>query len=198
MFVFRRPTLLHRFCCTLAKCMEKECIVPDVIDKAPNEMAQICYPSGLEVAVGQELTPTQVKDAPCVKWKANACNFYLLCMIDPDAPSRECPKFREWHHWLVGNIPGCDVHKGDTLSEYIGAAPPEGTCYHRYVFLIFKQTDKLCFNEPRLTNCSADKRANFSIRKLTIKYKLCYPIAGNFFKAQYDCYVPFINKQLGL
>lgn len=28
---------------------------------------------------------------------------------------------------LVVNIPGNDVSKGDTLSEYIGAGPPEGT-----------------------------------------------------------------------
>lgn len=46
---------------------------------------------------------------------------------DPDAPSRKEPKFREWHHWLVVNIPGNDVKKGDTLSEYVGSGPPEKT-----------------------------------------------------------------------
>ena len=29
--------------------------------------------------------------------------------------------------WLVGNIPGTDVAKGETLSEYVGSGPPEGT-----------------------------------------------------------------------
>lgn len=28
---------------------------------------------------------------------------------------------------LVVNVPGNDLSKGDTLSEYIGAGPPEGT-----------------------------------------------------------------------
>ncbi len=32
---------------------------------------------------------------------------------DPDAPSRKEPKFREWHHYLVVNIPGTDVSKGE-------------------------------------------------------------------------------------
>ena len=48
-------------------------------------------------------------------------------VADPDAPSRQDPKFREWHHWLVVNIPGNDVSKGDVLSMYVGAGPPEGT-----------------------------------------------------------------------
>lgn len=50
-----------------------------------------------------------------------------LNITDPDAPSRKEATFREWHHWLVGNIPGSDVSKGETLSEYVGSGPPQGT-----------------------------------------------------------------------
>lgn len=50
---------------------------------------------------------------------------------DPDAPSRKEPKFREWHHWLVGNIPENKVAEGETLSEYVGSGPPQGTGKHR-------------------------------------------------------------------
>lgn len=32
----------------------------------------------------------------------------------------------QWHHWLVGNIPGAEVGQGETLSEYVGSGPPEG------------------------------------------------------------------------
>jgi len=46
---------------------------------------------------------------------------------DPDAPSRADPKFREWHHWLVGNVPETKISEGETLSEYVGSGPPEGT-----------------------------------------------------------------------
>lgn len=73
------------------------------------------------------MTPSQVKDVPTVKWNVAADSLYTLCMTDPDAPSRQNPKFREWHHWLVGNIPGGDISKGETLSAYVGSGPPQGT-----------------------------------------------------------------------
>ena len=51
----------------------------------------------------------------------------LYISLDPDAPSRESPRFREWHHWCVVNIPGSDIAAGEALSEYVGAGPPQGT-----------------------------------------------------------------------
>ncbi|XP_031336016.1 protein D2-like isoform X2 [Photinus pyralis] len=177
--------------------MEKEGVVPDVIDVAPKEVAEVHYPSGVHVELGNELTPTQVKDIPSVKWSAYANSFYTLCMTDPDAPSRQKPDFREWHHWLVANIPGDDISKGENLSEYVGSGPPQGTGLHRYVFLIYKQDGKITFDEKRLTNRSGDNRGKFSIRAFAKKYKLGNPVAGNFYQAQYDDYVPILYKQLG-
>lgn len=98
----------------------------------------------MSVDLGNVLTPTQVKDQPTVKWDADASSFYTLCLTDPDAPSREThvktleinrenvkneffdllQEYREWHHWLVGNIPGNDISKGEVLSEYVGSGPP--------------------------------------------------------------------------
>ncbi|GJQ88323.1 hypothetical protein Trydic_g223 [Trypoxylus dichotomus] len=177
--------------------MEKHEIVPDVIDTVPAEVAEVNYPSGVKVELGNVLTPTQVKDIPSVKWTADQSALYTLCMTDPDAPSRKEPKFREWHHWLVGNIPGGDVSKGETLSEYVGSGPPKGTGLHRYVFLIYKQNGKLNFDEPLLTNRSGDNRGVFSIRKFAAKYNLGQPVAGNFYQAEFDDYVPILYKQLG-
>lgn len=37
--------------------------------------------------------------------------------------------FLEWHHWLVGNIPGSDIAKGEVLTQYVGAGPPEGSTF---------------------------------------------------------------------
>jgi phosphatidylethanolamine-binding protein (PEBP) family uncharacterized protein len=138
-----------------------------------------------------------VKDIPNISWTAESNSFYTLCMTDPDAPSRETPTYREWHHFLVGNIPGAEVAKGETLSAYVGSGPPEGTGLHRYVFLVYKQNGKLTFDEPRLTNTSADGRGCFSIKKFADKYNLGNPVAGNFYQAQWDDYVPELYKQLG-
>ncbi|XP_058056441.1 phosphatidylethanolamine-binding protein homolog F40A3.3-like [Anopheles bellator] len=130
--------------------MEKHEVVPDVIPVAPAAVAKVSYPSGAVVEEGNVLTPTQVKDVPKVEWNAEANALYTIGMTDPDAPSRKEPKFREWHHWLVGNIPGNDIAKGETLSAYVGSGPPFGTGLHRYVFLVYKQNGKLTFDEIRL------------------------------------------------
>ncbi|XP_013193309.2 protein D3 isoform X2 [Amyelois transitella] len=172
-------------------------VVPDVVPVAPAALAEVKYPSGVQAQEGNELTPTQVKNQPTVSWFADPNSYYTLAMTDPDAPSRAEPTFREWHHWLVGNIPGDNVAAGDTLSAYVGSGPPQGTGLHRYVFLVYKQPSKLNFDEPRLTNTSDANRGKFSIAKFAAKYKLGDPIAGNLYQAQYDDYVPLLYKQLG-
>lgn len=177
--------------------MEENCVVPDVIPKPPKCKLTVEYCSGATVQGGNVLTPTQVKDQPAVQWEADPSKLYTLCMTDPDAPSREDPKFREWHHWLVGNIPGCDIEKGEVLSAYIGSGPPPKTGLHRYVFLVYEQRCKLKFDEDRLTNTSGDGRAGFKVAEFARKYALGDPVAGNFYQAEYDDYVPILYKQLG-
>ncbi|KAL3266886.1 hypothetical protein HHI36_011036 [Cryptolaemus montrouzieri] len=178
--------------------MEKHEIIPDVIKMAPKEILEINYPSGVKAELGNILTPTQVKDMPKLKWTADSNELYTLCMTDPDAPSREKPHIREWHHWLVGNIPGNDVMNGETLTGFVGSGPPKGTGLHRYVFLVYKQPKRITFNEGRIPNTTGDNRGCFSIRKFASKYNLGEPIAGNFYRAEWDDYVPTLYKQLNL
>lgn len=173
------------------------CVVPDVISVAPQELVEVNYSNGIKVEMGQELTPTQVKKPPSVTWAAKESEYYTLAMVDPDAPSRENPKFREWHHWLVGNIQGGDMKKSEVLSDYIGSGPPKGTGLHRYVFLVYKQPEKLDFSKiPKLPNNSGDKRGKFSISSFASKFGLGSPVAGNFYQAQYDDYVPKLYEKL--
>lgn len=177
--------------------MEKESIVPDVIDTVPSQVLVIKYPSGVEVNGGNELTPTQVKDIPThISWPTEEGALYTLCMTDPDAPSRQTPTYREWHHWLVVNIPGNSVGDGKTMSQYVGSGPPPGTGLHRYVFLVYKQPGTLNPDEAVLTNRSGDGRGCFKIRDFAKKYNLGSPVAGNFYQAQWDDYVPTLYKQL--
>lgn len=112
----------------------------------------MAWPNGVTANLGNALTPTEVKDQPTVTFAADPNAFYTLIMTDPDAPSRKDPKHREWQHWMVGNIPGGKIDEGETLAAYVGSGPPQGTGLHRYVFLIFKQSGVLQFDEPRLTN----------------------------------------------
>lgn len=118
-------------------------IIPDIIDTKPGTVAKVVYPGDVKVELGKELTPTQVKDTPEVTWEADDNSLYTLLMVDPDAPSRQEPSYREALHWLVINIPGNKVSKGQVVAEYFGSGPPEGTGLHRYVFLVFKQEENI-------------------------------------------------------
>lgn len=114
---------------------------------------KISYPSGVIVNLGNELTPTQVKDKPQVTWDAEKDTYYTLVMADLDVPTRSKPDSREIRHWLVINIPGSSIEMGDEVIEYVGSAPPKETGLHRYVFLVFKQNNgKITHNEPRSSN----------------------------------------------
>ncbi|XP_065220697.1 protein D3-like [Planococcus citri] len=179
--------------------MDKDDIVPDAVSVAPEEICSITYPSGSTVNLGNELAPAQVKDQPVINWKAENDKFYTLFFIDPDAPSRADPKLRQAVHWLVSNIPGSDISKGEVLTEFIGSGPPQGTGLHRYTFLIYKQPGKIDLKDhPRITNKSVAGRFGFKVSDWTAKYNLGNPVAGNYYQAQFDDYVPILHKQLGL
>ncbi|XP_017046686.1 protein D2 [Drosophila ficusphila] len=171
-------------------------VVPDVITEPPNQLLKVTYKDGLVAKDGVELTPTQVKDQPIVEWDAQPGDFYTLIMTDPDAPSRSNPKFREFKHWVLVNIAGNDLASGEEIAGYVGSGPPEGTGLHRYVFLLYKQSGKLEFDEERVSNKSRKDRPKFSAAKFAEKHQLGNPIAGTFYQAQYDDYVPLLHQQL--
>lgn len=177
------------------KAFRRNRIVPDIITRSPKKAVYVEYKeSDKEVDFGNELTPTEVKEIPEVQFDADPHSFYTLIMTDPDVPSRKNPVSREWHHWLVVNIPGGNVAKGDTLTDYLGSAPPNGSGLHRYVFLVFKQPGKLTFTETYKSNRDG-RRGRFSTKKFAAKYRLGQPIAGNFYQAKWDESVPAISRQ---
>jgi len=67
---------------------------------------------------------------------------------------------------------------------------------HRYVFLLFRQSGKVKFSETKLTNRSGAGRGSQSVSKFATKYQLGDPIAGNFYQAEWDDYVPKLYEQL--
>lgn len=158
---------------------------------------QIIYESGVTVNGGNELTPTQVKYQPKIEWTADPDAYYTLFMVDPDAPSRADPKFRSVCHWFVGNIPGDRIDEGDHRIAFIGSGPPQGSGLHRYVFLIYKQNGKLDLSDaPRTSNRSRKNRLNFQHGDFVKRYELGDLVAGNFYRAQFDDYVPELHAQL--
>ena len=83
-------------------------IVPDVIPTVPNSLLEVTW-KDVGANLGSVVTPTQMKDEPILKWEAEANAFYTVMLVDPDAPSRQNPQYKNVLHWLVVNVPGCDV-----------------------------------------------------------------------------------------
>ncbi|KAH8381923.1 hypothetical protein KR009_001051 [Drosophila setifemur] len=171
-------------------------IVPDVVDAVPAGTLKVTYGDN-EVKQGNELTPTQVKDQPIVSWSGfDGEELFTLLMVDPDAPTRQDPKFREILHWSVVNITGSDLASGQESAAYVGSGPPKDTGLHRYIFLLFRQQNKIEIETPRIPNNVRAGRLNFNSREFASKYGLGSPIAANYYQAQFDDYVPIRNKTM--
>ena len=69
----------------------------------------------------------KVKNEPNVHWDADPDSYYVVILADPDAPSRATPTLREVAHWMVVNVPGNDVSKGEIKYQYRGSGAPLGT-----------------------------------------------------------------------
>ena len=139
----------------------------------------------------------------------------LSSHTDPDAPSRSDPKFGEWRHWLVFNIPGGNLTSGEEWWTYIGSGPPKDTGLHRYIFLsrlscnpttyssvhmlcstVYKQpAGKIAPTQPKV-GMTGKGRNNTKARDIVAEYNLGTPVAGNFYQAQWDDYVPKLYAKL--
>ncbi|VVC35369.1 Phosphatidylethanolamine-binding protein [Cinara cedri] len=187
----------------IVKAMDKEDIQIDIFPELPSKFLKVYYNSGARVNLGNELTPTQVKDTPMVYWETDFFQqkYYTLIFSDPDIPNRENATDGEFLHWLVVNIRGTMVPEADELFEYVPPAPIPGSGLHRCVFMVFEQEN----GEFDLTNVKGtdnrtiEGRELFSTNNFVIQNDLIMlPLAGNFFMAQYDDYVPSIYERFGI
>lgn len=176
---------------------KQESVLSDMNVELPRSLLKVTYSDG-DIITGKAKAPTLVKDQPTLKWDADPNEFYTVLFNDLDVPSRATPSMREFHHWCVVNVPGCDVDKGDVLTEFVGSGPAQGSGLHRYVFLVYKQEGKISCDEKKLTNNSGAGRVKYSVAAFAQKYNLGNPVAGNFYQAEYDDYVPILYKQLGM
>jgi phosphatidylethanolamine-binding protein (PEBP) family uncharacterized protein len=169
---------------TVAAAFVTHGVFPDVVDAFEFAAGvSAAYNGGKDkVTVGCELPPAKAKVAPAVTATegTRADALYTWLMVDPDAPSRAAPKYREWLHWIVANCPGgaATAATATTVCPYMGPAPPKGTGKHRYVLLLCEQ---LAGRVPDTTR--AENRPSFSARAWIAKHNL-KPISATFFFAQ--------------
>ncbi|RWS26115.1 OV-16 antigen precursor-like protein [Leptotrombidium deliense] len=157
-------------------------VIPDVVSAAPKYLLNVTYENRVKVHLGNELTIAQTKNAPVkVAWPFEVGELYSLFMVDPDAPSRQNPRFGQWMHWLVVNISNNTISTGNVIMSYNGPNPPQGTGFHRYVFLVYKQEKR---SKGRQNFASIANRAKFNVTQYAKSHNLNELVSGNFFQTK--------------
>ena len=135
-------------------------------DFHPSVLLQVSYPSKHEsVSLGNTINPADVQVTPALELHssgaATSVKSYTLILTDPDAPSRDDPKWSEMCHWIATNVPLTTSSSNDApdmdgaqsadmqtvakglkeLVEYMAPSPPPKTGKHRYVFLVLEPAD---------------------------------------------------------
>ncbi|KAH8820539.1 putative carboxypeptidase Y inhibitor [Xylogone sp. PMI_703] len=128
-------------------------VIDDVLDDFKPSCFLLPY-YGIErpVTLGNALKKSTTKDAPSVKIYCPGqqdIKGLTIALTDPDAPSRDNPKWSEMCHWIA-TIPEEDGHRLaqseitydpddlDELVEYKSPAPPPKTGHHRYIFVLLE------------------------------------------------------------
>ncbi|KUI68284.1 Carboxypeptidase Y inhibitor [Cytospora mali] len=151
-------------------------VVEVIDDFLPSLLIDVKWPSSKHAKLGNTLKPKKLQDEPtislsrppssdelCTSLAANIT--YTVTISDPDAPSRDDPKWSEMCHWIATGLADSNDTKSScssplTLSltdlqdviPYYPPGPPEKTGKHRYVFLVFAPangtTDALNLTKP--------------------------------------------------
>ncbi|CAO3699327.1 unnamed protein product [Rhizopus stolonifer] len=93
----------------ISNALKKAEITPNIVPEgfSSSTLLDIKYPKGSDVALGNFIKPSDSDEAPEVNFVVpDQDSQYTLLMVDPDAPSKENPKFSPYRHWVVVNIPG--------------------------------------------------------------------------------------------
>ncbi len=127
-------------------------IIKEVLDDfEPSYYLDITWSKYHEtVLLGNDIPTKAVQKRPTFAFHSLDTKFdtaknstFTLVLTDPDAKSRDNPKWSEMCHWIMTNLttPLPDPHllkKVGELEEYQPPGPPPGTGAHRYVFVLLE------------------------------------------------------------
>ncbi|XP_053617474.1 protein D2-like [Plodia interpunctella] len=173
----------HAGAASIAESFTSYKLVPNIVTKAPANVISVKFPSGAVVDLGNELSKPQVALTPSVSWNAGD-GLYTVIMFDPDAPSPSNPFISSFLHWLVINVQKDGIASGDTIAEYLHPYPPPFGDIHRYVFLVYQQRERLPVKD--FIAYSTIGRFKFSPQDFADNFNLGDPVAGNFFRTQFN------------
>uniref|UniRef100_A0A182PWP7 Large ribosomal subunit protein mL38 n=1 Tax=Anopheles epiroticus TaxID=199890 RepID=A0A182PWP7_9DIPT len=168
-----------------------------------------CGESLHHVRFGNILKPSETQLPPRVQFDANinlTCNskgkdvqsLWSLLLTNPDGHFEQNEK--EYCHWFVGNIPNGDLKSGDELIPYLQPFPAKATGYQRYIFILYKQTNRINFSQYRQIDPYDLPARTFRTLDFYRQYQDHITPAGlAFFQSDWDASLPeFYHKKLQL
>ncbi|XP_007536791.1 large ribosomal subunit protein mL38 [Erinaceus europaeus] len=166
----------------------------------PRVPLHVSYAVGEEdlmpVYYGNEVTPTEAAQAPEVTYEAEDGSLWTLLLTNLDGHLLE-PE-AEYIHWLVTNIPGNRVTEGQETCHYLRPFPAQGSGFHRFAFLLFKQDKLIDFSEDtRPSPCYQLAQRTFHTFDFYKKHQDTMTPAGlAFFQCRWDDSVTQVFHQL--
>lgn len=172
-------------------------IIPTVLDDfIPSVLVNVAWSSKNKAELGNTLKPKKLQDAPSIDLLAVSHHIpkdlkLTIVMTDPDAPSRDDPKWSEMCHWIATNI-SLSSHawlyrKFDELVEYKPPGPPPKTGKHRYVLIAYAPanmtTEPLHLIPPKERQHFGYDEPEMGVRKWASQNGLI-PIGANFIYAK--------------
>ncbi|CZT42195.1 related to putative lipid binding protein TFS1 [Rhynchosporium secalis] len=141
------------------KALIKSSIIPEVLDDfTPKCFIAASYSKGAKtyqgiVDLGNDFKPEETKQRPHLSISCPEgleTKGLVVALTDPDAKSRDDPKWSEMCHWIYVVPTGfqtaagaamditipTSVFEGRDLVDYKPPGPPPKTGYHRYVFVV--------------------------------------------------------------
>ncbi|KAJ9603212.1 carboxypeptidase Y inhibitor [Cladophialophora chaetospira] len=146
---------------TIRDVLHKHLVIGDVLDDfEPSYYLDIKYPKNHEsVLLGNDIPVDSVSSRPVFTFHSIDAAYspprksdkhkksaFTLILTDPDAKSRDNPKWSEMCHWILTNLttpvapdpPRLLKAKAGEIEEYLPPGPPPKTGAHRYVFVLLE------------------------------------------------------------
>lgn len=184
---------------TIHDALKYSSIISDVLDDfEPTYSISIEYPKAHEsVELGNDIPVESVSSRPVFEFHSisaegdtpgSSKKSFTLILTDPDAKSRDKPKWSEMCHWIMTNLtaPVTDsdeVSMKGELVEYLPPTPPPKTGKHRYVFVLLEGQQGQALSAPKDRKHWGYGKKRHGVRDWAMENELSV-VGANFFFAE--------------